>query len=62
MERKARCMYYGMTSPKWSESNYGTKPLEPCSAEVLSDEELPFFEKLESREFDRFYCGCRGWE
>jgi hypothetical protein len=33
-----------------------------CGAEEDSNPELPFFEYLPDREFDRYYCGCMGWD
>ena len=29
---------------------------------VDSSWELPFFEYLPNKEFDRYYCGCWGWD
>jgi hypothetical protein len=31
-------------------------------AEVDSSLDLAFFEYLPDKEFDRYYCGCRGWD
>lgn len=32
-----------------------------CGTFCPSDTKLPFFEYVGDREYDRFYCGCRGW-
>lgn len=32
-----------------------------CGRETDSKWELPFFERTEQA-FDRYYCGCRGWD
>jgi len=33
-----------------------------CNAEEPSSSGLPFFKHLPDKEFDEFYCGCRGWD
>jgi len=33
-----------------------------CWHEVVSDLELAFFEYRPQKEFDCYYCGCRGWD
>lgn len=33
-----------------------------CSRETDSRWELPFFEHRSEQPFDRYYCGCRGWD
>lgn len=62
--RAARCHYYGHRARGFGkcESNYGTKPNQPCDAQRPSSPGLPFFESRPSEEFDRFYCGCHGWD
>lgn len=61
--RRARCTYYGsVPSGRNHESNYGCKRGECCLCERPSIEKLPFFEHCPDQEFDRFYCGCWGWD
>ena len=33
-----------------------------CGEIVDSNKNLPFFEYCPDQEYDRFYCGCRGWD
>lgn len=33
-----------------------------CDKEVPSDYSLPFFEYRPNKEYDKYYCGCRGWD
>lgn len=33
-----------------------------CKKSVPSNTNLAFFEHCPDKEFDRFYCGCRGWD
>lgn len=34
-----------------------------CGKERESDKDrLPFFEYVPGREYDRYYCGCKGWD
>lgn len=33
-----------------------------CGAKRPSSPSLPFFGHLDGREYDSFYCGCRGWD
>jgi len=33
-----------------------------CDRVVKSEITLPFFEYLPDQKYDRYYCGCRGWE
>ena len=33
-----------------------------CKGTTPSSTELPFFEHCPSKEFDSYYCGCRGWD
>lgn len=48
--RKARCSYFG--------SSHGGKT---CDGEVDSSPDCAFFEHKPDAEYDRFYCGCWGW-
>lgn len=34
----------------------------PESSRVPSDSSLPFFEHRPNHEYDRYYCGCYGWD
>ena len=33
-----------------------------CGAQVPSSDNLPFFEYRPNLKFDRYYCGCRGFD
>ena len=33
-----------------------------CGKEKDSSEDLPFFEYKKDCEYDRYYCGCEGWD
>ncbi len=33
-----------------------------CGEIVDSNYNLPFFELREDKQYDGFYCGCRGWD
>lgn len=33
-----------------------------CGRENQSNIELPFFEHKPGEKYDRYYCGCRGWD
>lgn len=33
-----------------------------CGAKVDSWDKLPWFIARPEREYDEFYCGCRGWD
>lgn len=33
-----------------------------CGKERESSIELPFFEYKPDKEYDKFYCGCGGWD
>lgn len=48
--RKARCVY---SSPKRGYT---------CNGEVNSQWELPFFEYRPDKAYDKYYCGCWGWD
>ena len=49
--RKARCSYFG--------TSHGSTT---CHGEVASSPNAAFFEHRPGAEFDRFYCGCWGWD
>lgn len=49
--RRARCSYFGT-------SHDGVV----CKGEEPSTPRLAFFEHCADGEFDRFYCGCWGWD
>lgn len=62
--RLARCTYYGSHNP-----NHGHGPIYGgceckgyCHCETASAPELPFFRPEPEADFDRFYCGCKGWD
>jgi len=50
--RLSRCIWYGVESV-WL--GY------PCDSEVYSDGFRPFATLTPQEEFDKHYCGCRGW-
>jgi hypothetical protein len=58
--RRARCDYFGKPTRK-SECNYGNGRESVCSCEQPSGQ-LPFFIHKPTEPFDRFYCGCHGWD
>lgn len=39
----------------------GRKAKCSCGSWLTSSTGLAFFEHLPNEKFDRFYCGCRGW-
>ena len=45
-DRVARCSYYGRR----------------CRGEAASSSSLAFFQSLPGEAFDRYYCGCWGWD
>ena len=51
--RMSRCIWYGAYSP-WLGYN--------CDSEVHSDSFRPFATLAPQEEYDKHYCGCRGWE
>lgn len=61
--RRARCTYYG-SSITVRECNYGEKRgTVGCHCEQPSNPKaLPFFEYHSDEDFDRFFCGCAGWD
>uniref|UniRef100_A0A6M3IUC1 Uncharacterized protein n=1 Tax=viral metagenome TaxID=1070528 RepID=A0A6M3IUC1_9ZZZZ len=62
-ERKARCSYFdSIPKGRNHESNYGCKRGNPCLCEQSSSDKLPFFEHKPNNEYDKFYCGCWGWD
>lgn len=54
--RKARCSYYGCGV------KYGNRKDGKCHSEVDSSIGLPFFEYRPDAEYDKYYCGCWGWD
>lgn len=66
--RKARCAYYGGRTAKrgsyggGNECNYGQDRAPICTCEQPSSSQLPFFEHKAAEPFDKFYCGCHGWD
>ena len=63
-QRMARCAYYGknVIRPFHGSCDYGGQRGTFCYCEKPSSAKLPFFEHVPSKEFDRFYCGCMGWD
>lgn len=59
--RRARCRHFGHVC-----SGRGTPPEQrgrPCVSERPSDPGLlAFFEHRPGEPFDRYYCGCWGWD
>lgn len=33
-----------------------------CNTRVVSNPHLAFFEYKPTEQYDKFYCGCRGWD
>jgi hypothetical protein len=65
--RKARCAYYGKSTAlkarySRNECNYGQEKAPACTCEQPSSSKLPFFEYQGALKFDKFYCGCQGWD
>jgi hypothetical protein len=65
--RLARCTYYGRRTSlnarhSRNECNYGQDKAAVCTCEQPSSPKLPFFESKPSEQFDKFYCGCMGWD
>jgi hypothetical protein len=65
--RKAKCDYFGRTWGRNSGPIYGGSKecsrTNGCGCIVDSDSEtLPFFEHRPNKDFDKFYCGCHGWD
>lgn len=69
--RRARCESHGKRSGPQSgygrnESNHGCdrKPICDCEepSSKAADERLAFFRSIPTEPFDRFYCGCHGWD
>jgi hypothetical protein len=46
--RRAKCSY--------------NNPYGKCKSEITSSLELAFFEHQPDQEYDRYYCGCWGWD
>lgn len=65
--RLARCTYYGKKVPATFRDKGGCDTRsnwreEPCVCEKASSTELWFFEHKSDADFDRFYCGCWGYD
>jgi len=62
--RRARCSYYGTRFGRKNECGTCGKTTDGiCRCERDSDpKRLAFFEHRPGEEFDRFYCGCSGWD
>lgn len=67
--RRARCDYYGQASTRSYSCNHAAETgcsRDACTCELASTRgltgELAFFDHRPDDEFDRFYCGCKGWE
>lgn len=67
--REARCFYYGKKNsgrqygpiyPKKRTGDCGHHAICTCSAS--SSPSLPFFEYLPDKPYDKYYCGCWGWD
>jgi hypothetical protein len=57
--RRARCSYYN-TQP--NHKHEGRCDRNICHCEEPSSSNLAFFEYRPNEEYDRFYCGCFGWD
>lgn len=64
--RIARCAYSARTGkcPQNYRDGYGNRHQCDCPDQCSrpSSMELAFFEHLPSEPYDRFYCGCMGWD
>jgi hypothetical protein len=68
--RKARCAYFGQggfRNYEYLSRIKGKCSREKCECEVPSSYDLPFFKLAElsykkDKEYDRFFCGCSGWD
>jgi hypothetical protein len=61
--RKARCMYYdSIPRGRSHSSNFGCERGKICNCEVVSSTALPFFSHTPDMKYDKFYCGCWGWD
>lgn len=71
--RRARCIYYGRSDivklkrECYFGCNYDcNKTIEEggrrCKCEQPSNTNLPFFKHKPNEPFDKFYCGCWGWD
>lgn len=61
-KRMARCSYYGKKPNGRNHSGWGCNRGEVCKCERVSAKELAFFSENSDKEYDKFYCGCFGWE
>jgi hypothetical protein len=61
--RMARCVYYGSRAEgRNMECGRGCKRGQPCQCERPSSLDLAFFEHTPDLAYDKFYCGCWGWD
>ncbi len=60
--RRARCSYYGRTPTGRNHGSRTCRRGERCMCEVDSDPSLAFFEHKPDEDYDRYYCGCWGWD
>jgi len=60
--RKARCHYYGRGRVPYKNECDICKQGQPCQCERPSSPKLAFFESRPGEPYDKFYCGCRGWD
>ena len=51
--RVARCIYYGLKPRKINQT--------VCTSEEKSNKYMDYFRYMPEKEYDEFYCGCRGW-
>lgn len=59
--RIAKCAYKGCKTNSRRSTHYGAYT-EDGRSEAPSSLDLPFFEHRPTEPFDRFYCGCNGWD
>jgi hypothetical protein len=61
--RRARCSHYGQKVGRKNECVTCRNGDGRCQCEVNSNPtRLAFFESCPNEEYDRFYCGCFGWD
>ena len=63
--RRTRCDYFGRGGFRNYECNYRARTgcsRQQCMCELPSDLALPFFIYKPAAKWDRFYCGCAGWD
>lgn len=59
-ERMAKCFYYGSPLSRKNECDKCQTNKE-CACIEKTTHKLAFWEKT-TDEFDKFYCGCHGWD